>query len=95
MPLTDEKGLHWEESLPDNLFVSETGIHLFIKSFKHSVNIIKGTYKITGNYEVEGRIEKADISTKLIFDKTKGFKEILLKIKNDEFVLKRTGSSEE
>jgi len=95
MPLTDENGLQWKENLPDNLFASESGLHLFFRSFKHNKKNAFGVYKITGNYEIEGRIDKADISTKLTFDKTKGFKELFVKIKNDEFVLKRTGSSEE
>ncbi|MCD4795940.1 MAG: urea transporter [Candidatus Cloacimonetes bacterium] len=85
MPLSDESGLMWEENLPDNLFISNAGFQLFLKSFKHNAKNVKGKYKILNDYEMEGIIEKEKIQTKLIFDKIKGFKEITVKSLENEY----------
>ncbi len=78
IPLSINEGLSWEDVLPDNLFYSTNGLHLFYKSFNHEAGKITGVYSLKRRQEVTGVIHKGkkEVTTKVVLNSIKGFNQI-------------------
>ncbi|KPA16715.1 peptidase M23 [Candidatus Magnetomorum sp. HK-1] len=79
MPITIDKNIQWTSILPGNVLGSIPQYLSFLQSIDHRLNQIKGTYKLSENNKfVEGKIKlnRHQVTTKVLFHKIKGFKEI-------------------
>jgi len=88
MPIAKSKKLLWKEELPDELFSSKKGwIMMVIKSFKHNLGSVMGNYQMENDYTISGEIPAMKIKTKIVLDKNKGFRKIVVTKDNIEWRL--------
>ncbi len=83
IPVT-EGPITWKDELPSSLLITKKGYSALIRSLKHSLFSVSGTYTLTHDSEINGTITSAslmgkhELSTKLIFDPIKAFQKIIV-----------------
>jgi urea transporter/murein DD-endopeptidase MepM/ murein hydrolase activator NlpD len=91
VPLSSDGEISWCEPLPENILFRSAFLHDFLRSFHHDFGKVTGRYCFQKDEEVTGEISNGNrtVSTRVVFDDVKGFREICVKTSGNTFVLAR------
>ena len=93
IPVSTLENMNWNDTLPYNVLFGRRTNKLFVAAFSKKIISIKGEYKLSDNFAIEGTIftRRLNIKTFVKLNQRKGIDEIKIEQKSKIITIKRTG----